>query len=64
VQITTPAQPAKEKQLTRAEESPAPVQAAENKQPAEPTGSEPHRRHQQKAGQTEGGTAPGTATRD
>jgi membrane fusion protein, multidrug efflux system len=64
VQITTPNPPAKGKQLTQANESPSPGQAAENRPSPEPSGSEHHRRHQQKTDQPETGAAPTTATRD
>jgi multidrug efflux system membrane fusion protein len=64
VQITAPNQSAKGRPLTQANESPSPGSIAENKQSPEPTGSEPHRRHQQTADQHETSAPPGAVTRD
>lgn len=63
VQITTPSQPAKGKQLTQASEPTAPGQPPQNNQSPEPNGSEHRRRHQQNPEQPQS-VPPGTATRD
>ena len=63
VQITTPNQPAKGKQLTQADESPSPGQPAQTKGSPGQRGSEQHRHHQQDTEQPEGSFPPATATR-
>jgi multidrug efflux system membrane fusion protein len=63
VQITTPNQPAKAKQLTQADESPTPGRPAQNQQSSGQNGSEHHRKRQQNAEQPESGAPPATATR-
>jgi membrane fusion protein, multidrug efflux system len=62
VQITTPNQPAKGKELTKADESPSPGQPPQAKASPERTGSEHHRGHSQTTDQSEG-APPATATR-
>jgi multidrug efflux system membrane fusion protein len=62
VQITTPNQPAKGKQLTQADASPSPGQPRQDQQSPGQNGSAHHRKRQQND-QPEGGAPPTTATR-
>ncbi|MBV9130975.1 MAG: efflux RND transporter periplasmic adaptor subunit [Verrucomicrobia bacterium] len=63
VQITTPNQPAKGKQLTQADESPSPGQPSQDQQPRGQSGSAHQRKREQNPDQPEGGAPPATATR-
>ena len=64
VQITTPNRPVKGKELTQANESPTPGQAAQTQPSPGENGPEHHRHHQQNAEQPEGSAPPATATRE
>ncbi|MBV8378335.1 MAG: efflux RND transporter periplasmic adaptor subunit [Verrucomicrobia bacterium] len=63
VQIMTPNQSAKGKQLTEADESPSPGQPAQDQQSEGKNGPAHHRRRPQNAEQPEGVAPPATATR-
>jgi membrane fusion protein, multidrug efflux system len=64
VQITTPNQPAKGKQLAQATESPSQDQPAQTSPSPEANGSEHHRHHQPKTEQAENSTPPATVTKE
>jgi membrane fusion protein, multidrug efflux system len=64
VQITTPSQPAKGKQLAQASESPSQDQPPQTSSSPEANGSEHHRHHLQKTEQAENSTPPATATKE